>query len=53
MFAATHLSLIGSQVILPYRTESTYFDKRYREHKVVSDLGNKFQLKLEDFTDER
>lgn len=43
----------GSRVIYPYRNDGTYFDKRFRELKTVADLGNKYMLLLEDFTDPR
>ncbi len=53
MLAGEILSSLGSRVIYPYRQEGTYFDKRFRENKAVADLGNKYMLKLEDFTDPR
>ena len=53
MMAGNLLTGMGSQVIYPYRYEQTFFHKRFNELKVVADLGDKYMLKLEDFTDPR
>lgn len=53
IMAGQFMTETGSRVIYPYRNDSTYYDKRLRENKVIADLGNKFMLLLEDFTDPR